>query len=195
MFNKQAPTFLQDGTFGVYPVAWTGKTAPAGAALPFSAAPVGSMYAYRNTVTGATRIFVKNAAENRDDDWGQVGGSHCIQKRITRAMMTAAGAVGTFTLAAEIPAGAWVEQVILNDVTGFTGDTSATIQVGDGTVVNRYNTGVPSVFTTAVAIDVGVPSGVKIHVLAKAPVVTITSAVSFANVVAGALTLKVFYKF
>ncbi len=109
-------------------------------------------------------------------------------------MMTDGGStVGTYTLTDTVPIGAWVHQTILTDVTGFTGDTSATIQVGDGTDVDRYSTGTPSVFTTAAAIDLGVPSGTKIHVAALAPVVTITSAADFTNVVAGAFTLRLFF--
>jgi hypothetical protein len=118
----------------------------------------------------------------------------CVQKRITRAMMTDGGAaVGTYTLTETIPAGAFVTQTLLHDVTGFTGDTSATVTVGDGTDVDRYNTGTPSLFTTAVMIAAGVPSGTKEHIVEKAPVVTITSAADFTAVVAGAFTLKIFY--
>jgi hypothetical protein len=192
MFQREYPQPMQSGTFGAYPETWVGKQAPDGDANPWAAAPVGSLYSYYNSTTGTTRVYVKRLHNLRDDDWGQVEG--CVQKRITRAMMTDGGAaVGTYTLTETIPAGAFVTQTLLHDVTGFTGDTSAVVIVGDGTDTDRYNTGTPSLFTTAVMIAAGVPSGTKEHIEAKAPVVTITSAADFTAVVAGAFTLKIFY--
>jgi hypothetical protein len=192
MFQREYPQPMQSGTFGAYPETWVGKQAPDGDANPWAAAPVGSLYSYYNSTTGTTRVYVKRLHNLRDDDWGQVEG--CVQKRITRAMMTDGGAaVGTYTLTETIPAGAFVTQTLLSDVTGFTGDTSAVVIVGDGTDTDRYNTGTPSLFTTAVMIAAGVPSGTKEHIEAKAPVVTITSAADFTAVVAGAFTLKIFY--
>jgi len=70
---------------------------------------------------------------------------------------------------------------------------SATIQVGDGTDVDRYTTGTPSVFTTAVAIDLGVLSGTAIHIAAVTPKITITASADFTAVTAGTLTIKLFY--
>lgn len=193
MFQREYPNPMQSGTFGAYPESWVGKNAVDGDALPWSAAPVGSLYSLYNATTGTSKVYQKRLNNLRDDDWGLLG-QGCIQKRITRAMMTDGGSTsGTYTLAEEIPAGAFVTQTLLADVTGFTGDTSAVIIVGDGTDTDRYNTGTPSVFTTAVMVAAGVPSGTKEHIAAKAPVVTITSAADFTNVAAGALTLKIFY--
>jgi hypothetical protein len=192
MFQREYPQPMQSGTFGAYPESWVGKQAPDGDANPWAAAPVGSVYNYYNSTTGSTRTYQKRLNNLRDDDWGQIGG--CIQKRITRAIMTDGGGTsGTYTLTETIPAGAFVTQTLLSDVTGFTGDTSAVIIVGDGTDTDRYNTGTPDMFTTAVMIAAGVPSGVKEHIVLKAPVVTITSAADFTAVVAGAFTLKIFY--
>lgn len=192
MFQREYPDPRQSGTYGAYPETWTGTQAVDGDALPWAAAPVGSLYSYYNATTGTTRVYHKRLNNLRDDDWGQISG--CIQKRITRAIMTDGGSTaGTYTLTETIPAGAFVTQTLLSDVTGFTGDTSATITVGDGTDVDRYNTGTPDMFTTAVMIAAGVPSGAKEHIAAKAPVVTITSAADFTNVAAGAFTLKIFY--
>jgi hypothetical protein len=59
---------------------------------------------------------------------------------------------------------------------------------------DRYMTGTPSVFTTAAqGVDLGVPSGTAWHTAAAVPTALITSAADFTNVVAGALTLKLFY--
>lgn len=102
---------------------------------------------------------------------------------------------GTYTMTeGNIPAGAVYVQTLSNSLTGFAGDTSATIQIGDGTDVDRYSTGTPSVFTTAAAgIDCGVPSGTKFHSAAKTPVVTITSGSDFTAVTAGTITLTFIY--
>lgn len=102
-------------------------------------------------------------------------------------------AIGTLDLDESIPVGAVVQQTLIDDVTGFAGDTSATIQVGDGTDVDRYSTGTPSVFTTAAAIDAGVPSGTKFHSAAKTPKLTITTNADWTSVSAGALTITIFY--
>lgn len=98
------------------------------------------------------------------------------------------GAAGTLDLGISIPAGAVFEQTLISALTGFTGDTSAALTVGDGTDVDRYNTGTPSVFTTAAAgIDAGVPSGTRFHSAAKTPKLTVTSNADFTSVTAGAM--------
>lgn len=104
------------------------------------------------------------------------------------------GASGTLALSTTIPAGARYQATLISGLTGFTGDTSAVIIVGDGTDTDRYNTGTPNVFVTAAAgVDMGVPSGTAFHSAAKTPTVTITSAADFTAVVAGAATLTLFY--
>lgn len=105
------------------------------------------------------------------------------------------GASGTFTLTAgSIPAGATVLFSAVTAITGFTGDTSAVITIGDGTDADRYNTGTPSVFTTAAnGIAVGVPSGVQYHAAAKNVVLTVTSGSDFGAVSAGSVTVSLYY--
>ena len=104
------------------------------------------------------------------------------------------GTSGTFTFGESIPAGAVFLRAVATTVTGFAGDTSATITIGDGTDVDRYNTGTPNVFATAAAgVDLGVPSGIVNHSTAKAPVVTITSAANWGDVDAGSITLELYY--
>ena len=117
-----------------------------------------------------------------------------FQQFVTRAQFTDGGATaGTFSLNHSIPAGARFAFALLTSITGFTGDTSAVITVGDADV-DRYNTGTPSVFTTAAAgVDMGVPSGTAWHTAAATPVITITSATDFTNVTAGSLTITLFY--
>lgn len=93
---------------------------------------------------------------------------------------------GTLNLTTSIPAGAVFVQSLVTAIVGFTGDTSATVTIGDGTDVDRYNTGTPSLFTTAAAgVDLGVPSGTKWHTAAATPKITITSNADFTSVAAG----------
>ena len=100
------------------------------------------------------------------------------------------GTTGTKDLNVSIPAGAVYEQTLLTALTGFAGDTTATIQLGDGTDADRYSTGTPSVFTTAAAgADAGIPSGTRFHSGAKTPKVTITAGSDWGAVTAGAVTL------
>lgn len=101
---------------------------------------------------------------------------------------------GTLDLNVSIPAGAVFARTLVTAVTGFTGDTSATLVVGDGSDVDRYNTGTPSVFTTAAAgVDMGAPSGTLFHSAAITPKLTVTSNSDFTAVEAGALTITLFW--
>jgi len=102
-------------------------------------------------------------------------------------------ATGTYEHTVDIPKGAVVTRTLITDVTGFTGDTSATITIGDGTDADRYNTGTPSVFTTATDIDAGAISGTVYHAAAATPTVIITSGSDFGSVTAGSVTITIFY--
>lgn len=103
-------------------------------------------------------------------------------------------AAGTFDLSVSIPAGAVFLRALVHGLTGFAGDTSATLTIGDGTDVDRYSTGTPSVFTTAAeGADMGAPSGTQFHAAAKTPKLTITSGSDWGLVTAGALTVTLFW--
>ena len=117
-----------------------------------------------------------------------------ITEYVTRSQFTdGGGAAGTYQMKSAIPVGGHVLATTYTEITGFTGDTSAVMTVGDGTDADRYNTGTPSVFTTAGAVEAGVPSGVKGHATAIYPTLTVTSAADFTNVTAGAVRVTVFY--
>lgn len=103
-------------------------------------------------------------------------------------------ATGEVVLTATLPAGAIVYRAVLKDVTGFTGDTSAVLTVGDGTDVDRYGSATPvNVFVTAAVLDCGVPSGLVVQLEEESIVLTVTSATDFTGVVAGALTISLYY--
>lgn len=118
-----------------------------------------------------------------------------VSETVTYDQFTAANAVGTYTsTSVSIPVGATVLYSAVKAVTGFTGDTSATLQIGDGTTAARYSTGTPSVFTTAAnGVSVGAPSGTVYHNAAKSVVLKVTSGSAYANVTAGSLTYSIYY--
>ena len=173
------------------PIMWNGVNAVDGDAQPWLSAPVGSVYFH--LVDGENVVqYVKNDAAGNDYDWTVLSG--CITETISYSDFTDGGAaVGTYTMQATIPVGAYVTRAYIVGLTGFTGDTSATIQVGDGSDADRYSTGTPSVFTTAVALDLGAPSGTQVHIAAKTPVVTVTSGSDWGAVTAGQMTLRIFF--
>ena len=116
------------------------------------------------------------------------------QETITLAQFTdGGGASGTKALSVSIPVGAVFLQSMISNVTGFAGNTSAVVTIGDGTDVDRYNTGTPSVFATADAVSAGAPSGTAFHAAAKTPTVTVTSATDFGAITAGQLTITLFW--
>lgn len=91
-----------------------------------------------------------------------------------------------------IPIGAYIIGTRVLVHAGFAGDTTATIQVGDGSDVDRYTTGTPDVFTTAaLGIDVGVPSGIKHQLTAIRPTITITAGSDWGLVTAGEIEVTV----
>lgn len=118
------------------------------------------------------------------------------QQTVTRAEFTDGGSTaGTKDLSITIPAGAVFLRTLVTDITGFIGDTSATLIVGvTGGDTDRYNTGTPSVFTTAPAgVDMGAPSGTAWHTASAVPTLLITSGADFTNVSAGQLTVTLFW--
>ncbi len=185
---------IYDGVTGQrMPEIRTGIVLPNGDAAPFKDLPVGSIYIYVNDKNPEfSRTYTKRAKNLRDDDW--VAGMCCVTQRLAYTDFTdGGGAAGTKTLTELIPQGAWVLRTVLRDVTGFTGNTSAVITVGDGSDVDRYNTGTPSVFTTANAIDLGAPSGTQIHTAAATVTVTVTGGSDFGAISAGAMTICIYY--
>jgi hypothetical protein len=117
-----------------------------------------------------------------------------IEEFVSRSQFTDGGSTaGTYQMKTAIPVGAYVINSVLTQLVGFTGDTSATIIIGDGSDTDRYNTGTPSVYTTAAALALGVPSGTKEHISAIFPTLTVTSATDFTAVTAGTLALRIIY--
>lgn len=167
-----------------------GTTAPDGDASPFKDAPVGTRY-YRRLSAGGGIWFEKVSSKNLDGDWKPTTGS--IVQTVSYDDFTDGGAaVGTLVLTDGIPVGANVRRTFLQALTGFAGDTSCTLTVGDGTDPDRYMTGTPSIFTTAAGeTDLGAVSGVAYHTAAKSVTLTATSAADFTSVSAGVMTVVI----
>jgi hypothetical protein len=174
---------------GPAPTVWYGEDAPNGDSRPYSPTPIGSVYVQTGD---SPNVWHKATDEAHDTDW--VIGMGVAVVRANYADFTDGGAaVGTLASGVTIPAGAWVLRTVVTGVTGFTGDTSAALTIGDGTDADRYNNATVDVFTTVVALDGGAPSGTQVHTTAKDITLTITSATDWGAVEAGDLTVKVFY--
>ena len=112
-----------------------------------------------------------------------VAGLRSIQQTVSVSSFTDGGGTsGTLAMNATIPKGAVVTQSFITDVTGFAGDTTAVVTIGDGTDVDRYNTGTPDVFSTATDVSAGAPSGTAFHSASKTPTLTVTSTADFTAV-------------
>jgi hypothetical protein len=117
-----------------------------------------------------------------------------IQETVTYDQFTDGGSTsGTFELSTDIPVGAIVMQSSIDSVTGFAGDTSCVLTIGDGTDADRYNTGTPNIFATAAAVSAGAVSGTAFHAAAKTPTLTATSGSDWGDVTAGSVTVTIFY--
>jgi hypothetical protein len=184
------PDLWESAIDGSAPTIWFGNEVPDGDAKPFTLAPVGSTYIQNETTP---THYVKTTDAGRDSDWSTVAG--VVAQRVVIGDFTdGGGTTGTLVLDGVIPVGALVTRVVVSDVTGFTGDTSAVLMVGDGTDDDRYNaSGDIDVFTTVAALDGGIPQGTQVHTTAKSVTLTVTSAANFTAVTAGAMTVKVFY--
>jgi hypothetical protein len=184
------PDLWESAIDGSAPTIWFGNEVPDGDAKPFTLAPVGSTYIQNETTP---THYVKTTDAGRDSDWSAAMG--VVAQRVLFSDFTdGGGAAGALTMDGSIPVGAYVLRVVVTDVTGFTGDTSAVLMVGDGTDDDRYNAAADiDVFTTVAALDGGAPQGTAVHVAAKTPVLTLTSAANFTAVAAGAMTVKIFY--
>ena len=161
-----------------------------GDAAPFVSMPIGSKY-IRNGA-GFVHEYMKLQNKGADQDWALLSG--CLMETLALADFTdSTGVTGTYTMVGDIPIGAEVTRVDLRKITGFAGDTSATIQVGVAGTVARYTTATPSVFATAEMVDAGAVSGTAIHTAAASPLITITANSDWGSVSAGKVTVAIWF--
>jgi hypothetical protein len=173
---------------------WFGTNAIDGDAAPFSVAPVGQVYVLKDLTNNLMQAWVKRKHVPHDNDWGPLGGVYVISETVDYTDFTDGGSTaGTYVLKQTVPVDAVALRTRLSVQTGFTGDTSAALIVGDGTDTDRYNTGTPSVYTTDTAVDAGAVSGTAWHDAAKSVTLTVTSAADFTAVTAGRLTVTIYF--
>lgn len=190
------PELYQDQLLGTLPTTWVGTQAVDGDAGYWLKAPVGSIYYQKDkTNDELSGRAIKLENNSSDYDWYDTPG--VVQQTVALADFTDGGAaVGTLVLNGSIPKGAFVERVILVNVTGFAGDTSASLQVGDGTDADRYNAAADiDVFSDVGALDGGAPQGTQIHAAAVTTItLTITTAADWGSVTAGGFTIRILYR-
>lgn len=134
-----------------------------------------------NLLAGQQALFLANGTNN----WScygvggaSAGGLTSFRRTAPVTSFTDGGSTsGTLDLGVTIPAGALYVQTLSSALVGFAGDVSATATLGDGSDVDRYNTGTPNFFTTAAAgVAMGAPSGTAFHATAVTTVVlTVTT--------------------
>jgi hypothetical protein len=123
-------------------------------------------------------------------------GVRALTETVLKSAFTDGGSTaGTYAMTGSIPVGAVLlgSKVVVN--TGFSGDTSAALIIGDGSDTDRYNTSTINIFTTAAnGVESGAPSGNKLMTAANSPTLTVTSTADFTNVAAaGSITVSIFY--
>lgn len=177
---------------GAPPRVLYGEVAVDGDAAPFAQAPLGTLY-LRKVSAYHTQLWQKVQDTNSDYDWRCVAGT-IVETVLYSAFTDGGAAAGTYVLDSDIPAGAYVDNASVYVNTGFTGNTSAALTIGDGTDVDRYNTGTPSVLAAG-WVDVGLRSGAPHHTAAMATVtLTVTGATDFTAISAGSLTVALHYR-
>ncbi len=182
--------FHESGLVGAGPGVWYGTDAPNGDAGDWARAPIGTRY-YRRLSQGGGIWYEKVSNKQLDGDWRPVSGA--IIQTVTESQFTDGGAaVGTLVMTYQIPIGATVKRVFLQALTGFTGNSSCALTVGDGTTADRYMTGTPSIYTTAAGeTDLGAVSGTAYHAAAATVTITATGGSDWTNVTAGAMTVVI----
>ena len=148
--------------------------------------------------TPASYTQVINSSGNITGDvTGTLNGASIVKVAETAAFgdfTNGGAAVGTFEFSTDIPIGATFLYAAVTAVTGFAGDVSAVLTIGDGSDVDRYNTGTLNVFATAAnGVAAGDPSGTRYHTAAKTRTLTITVDADWDSVTAGSVTVELFY--
>ena len=125
-------------------------------------------------------------------------GIHKIVETVALADFTdEEDATGTAELSTDIPIGAVVLSCHITALTGFSSESdtaTATVTIGDGTDVDRYMTGTPSVIDDAAnGLSLGAVSGVAYHAAAKTPTIILTEDSDFGQFETGSMTVEIIY--
>lgn len=129
-------------------------------------------------------------------------GLNSIKETISYSDFTDGGSTaGTYSMTTTIPAGSWVIGTKVDVNTGFTGDTSCVLDIGDGTDADAFTYTTHNIYTATTnlmeAAD-GVGGGATGHGLYNATsavtvTLTATSATDWGLVTAGEIEVAVYY--
>lgn len=149
-----------------------------------------------NDETDITQRF--SLSWNRLALGGDGGGLGCLNQTFAYDDFTDdGGASGHLDLDEQIPIGSDFPKMILHSITGFTGDTTAALTVGDsgGVDPDRYHSAgtLNVVASSAAGIACGEPSGTTKHSAAVTVRLVLTGAADFGNFSAGEATISICY--
>ena len=155
---------------------------------------------YKITQKGIGIMSIQNAAEQME--LNHVGmGIRKVAQVVDYADFTDGGATGTLVLDKKIPAGSLVIGSKVTVKTGFAGDSSAVMDIGDGSDADLFSYTTHSVFTAARNLMEGCDSaaagntgtGIVPISTATSVTLTVTSGSAFASVTAGKMLVELFY--
>ena len=138
--------------------------------------------------------------------YGGVEGPNNSSLRVVRQVVTydqftdGAGTSGTLALSNTIPAGSYVIGSKVTVKTGFTGDTTAVMDVGDGTDADKFSYTTFNVLAAATGLmrqadagAAGTETGFAMVTSEITPTLTITGGADFTSIAAGELEVAVYY--
>lgn len=155
----------------------------------FQAANCADIILGTNRLTGFTNLSISTV-------FGQASGLRVIRQTVLFSDFTdGGGAVGTLVLDDDIPAGAVFARLVIQNHTGFTGDTTAVMTVGDGSDVDRYHTsGTLNIFVSnSSGINAGAPVGTLWHTAAISPTLIVTSTADYTSITAGGFDIELWF--
>ena len=128
-------------------------------------------------------------------------GVRSVRQRVLYSDFTdGAGTSGTYALPVTIPAGSWVIGCKVDVLTGFTGDTTAVMDVGDGSDADKFSYTTFNVYTATTGLmetadhgAAGTESGFAMVTSAATPTLTVTGGAAFASITAGELEIAIYY--
>ena len=128
-------------------------------------------------------------------------GINSVRQRVLFSEFTdGAGTSGTFALTDTIPAGSVGLFTKVDVITGFTGDTTAVMDVGDGSDADKFSYTTFNVFTAAKGLmeqhdagAAGTETGLSLITTAATVTLTVTGGADFTSITAGELEVAVYY--
>lgn len=185
------PAWTEHSILGKIPGEFYNTATPDGDAARWLRAPIGTTQ-WKKVGAQQVEEYVKVKNDGANDDWVLARG--IISQAVDIGDFTDGGSTtGTLALTASIPIGAYVLRSFLVNNTAAATVSTLTIQIGDGTDVDRYSTGTPSVAGAASIISMGAVSGVAVHTAAKTPTLTLTEDSDFGDVTAWTATVVIEY--